>query len=326
VLSTHDRRRLTRSRLERLLFDYAIVLLFAVMILVYSIIEPSSFFTYGNLQTIVDTQAVLVLLALGLTLPLVTGEFDLSIGAMLGFTSILLTYLVGVQHWNMAAAIAVSLAVGAAVGFINGFFVVRIGVGAFITTLATGTILSGLTIAVSNGEILNGVPQSLQDFASHQFLGLATPVYLALGLAVVLWYVYEHTPVGRYLFFVGAGRDTARLVGLPVDRLRWSAFIACGLISSGAGIIAAAQLGGAVTGVGESYLLPAYAAAFLGATTIKPGRFNAWGTVIALYLVVTGTTGLELMGVENWVEYVFDGGALIAAVTFARVVSRESTA
>jgi ribose transport system permease protein len=319
-----DARSARSVSLRKFLYDYAVFLLFIALIVVYSIALPSTFPTSGNFQTIVDSQAVLLILALGLTVPLVTGEFDLSIGSMLGFASILTAWLLGEQHWGLAPGLLVVLAAGALVGTINGFLVVRVGVGAFITTLATGTILSGLTVAVSNGEVLNGIPDSLSNFTNGTLFGLSATVYMAAALAFGLWLVYEHTTLGRNLFFVGAGRETARLVGLPVARLRWGAFVFSGVVSSAAGILAAAQLGGSVTGLGESYLLPAYAAAFLGATTIKPGRFNAWGTVVALYLVVTGTTGLELMGVSNWVESVFDGVALIVAITFAQMASRRT--
>ena len=148
-------------------------------------------------------------------------------------------------------------------------------------------------------------------------------MYLAFVLVIALWYVYEHTPLGRALFFVGEGREAARLVGLRVDRLRFGAFVASGVISAGAGIVTAGQLGAADPSVGPSFLLPAYAAAFLGATTIKPGRFNAWGTVVALYLLVTGVTGLELLGSSSWVQEMFNGVALLIAVTFARFVALD---
>jgi ribose transport system permease protein len=180
-----------------------------------------------------------------------------------------------------------------------------------------------VTLAVSDGQILNTVSQPLVDFVQYQVLGLPIPVYLAFVLVAVVWYVFEHTPLGRYLFFVGEGREAARLVGLRVDRLRFGAFIVSGIISAAAGIITAGQLGAADPSVGPSFLLPAYAAAFLGATTIKPGRFNAWGTVVALYLLVTGVTGLELLGSSSWVQEMFNGIALLIAVTFARFVARD---
>lgn len=316
----------TRSRADRsrsILYRYAVVLVFAAMIGVFSGLLPHTFFTAGNFQTIVNSQAVLLMLSLALTLPLSVGEFDLSVASMLGFGAVLLAFLAGSWHWPLLPAILAVVGVGAFVGLVNGLFVVHFGVNAFITTLGTGTVLTGLTLAVSGGQILSGVPTSLSNFSTNELVGLAWPTYIALGFAVVLWYVYEHTPTGRYLFFVGEGRQVARLAGLPVGRLRWLAFVLAGVIAAACGIFAAGQLGSADPSVGPNYLLPAYAAAFLGATTIKPGRFNSFGTVVALYLLVTGVTGLELLGASSWVEQVFNGGALVVAVTFARLVSQE---
>lgn len=313
-------------RPTRWISDYAVVLVFVGVIVGFSIALPQTFFTVGNLQTIVGSQAVLLILTLGLIIPLSVGEFDLSIGALLGFSSMMLTWLTAYHHWNLWVAVIACLGIGLTVGGINGFLVVKVGLNAFIATLGTQTLLGGLTLGVSGGQILSGVPQQLTNIVSASLFGFPSPVYFALGLALVLWYVFERTPTGRYMYFVGTGSEAARLAGLRVDRLRWCAFAMSGLISSIAGLIAAGQLGGAVTGVGDSYLLPAYAAAFLGATTIHPGRFNPWGTVIALYLLVTGVTGLELLGAQDWVGQVFNGIALLAAVAFARLTSGEARA
>jgi ribose transport system permease protein len=316
-----------RSRRARvMLYRYAVVIAFLVFVAGFSVLLPDTFFTVGNFRTIVSSQAVLMMVALGLTLPLSTGEFDLSIGSMLGCAAVLTAYFTGELHWPLLLVVVATVGVGVIAGALNGFFVVRVGVNAFIGTLGTSTILTGLTLAVSGGQILNSVAQPLVDFVQYQIFGLAVPVYIAFALAIVLWYVYEHTPQGRYLFFVGEGREAARLVGLRVDRLRFGAFIASGAISAAAGIFTAGQLGAADPSVGPSFLLPAYAAAFLGATTIKPGRFNAWGTVVALYLLVTGVTGLELLGTSSWVQEMFNGIALLIAVTFARFVARDQAA
>ena len=315
--------RMDSRPLRKILYRYAVALALAAFFIAFSILLPSTFFTLGNVRTIVSSQAVLMMLALGLTVPLTTGEFDLSIGSMLGCAAVLTAFFTGELHWPLPFVIVGVLLVGALAGATNGLFVVRIGINAFIGTLGVSTILTGVTLAVSDGQILNTVAEGLVNFAQRQVFGLPLPVYLAFILVIALWYVYEHTPLGRALFFVGEGREAARLVGLRVDRLRFGAFVASGVISAGAGIITAGQLGAADPSVGPSFLLPAYAAAFLGATTVKPGRFNAWGTVVALYLLVTGVTGLELLGSSSWVQEMFNGVALLIAVTFARFVALD---
>jgi ribose transport system permease protein len=317
----------SKERNLRLLgYRYAVVIALAVFVVGFSLLLPTTFFTLGNFRTIVSSQAVLMILALGLTLPLTTGEFDLSIGSMLGCGAVLTAFFTGQLDWPLAVVVVATILVGLIAGALNGLFVVRIGVNAFIATLGTSTILTGLTLAVSGGQILNSVSQPLVDFVQYQIFGLAVPVYLAFALALVLWYVYEHTPTGRNLFFVGEGREAARLAGLGVNRLRFGAFLGSGAISATAGILTAGQLGAADPSVGPSFLLPSYAAAFLGAATIKPGRFNSWGTVVALYLLVTGVTGLELLGTSSWVQEMFNGAALLVAVTFARFVARDQAA
>ncbi|MCB1488449.1 MAG: ABC transporter permease [Bauldia sp.] len=318
--------RLRASRIRMFAYRYAVVFALVLLVVVFSVLLPNTFFTLGNFRTIVSSQAVLMILALGLTLPLTTGEFDLSIGSMLGCGAVLTAYFTGSLHFPLVLVVVVTILVGVIAGAINGFFVVRMGVNAFIGTLGTSTILTGVTLAVSGGQILNTVAEPLSDFVQHQIFGLAVPAYIGFSVAIALWYLYEHTPTGRHLFFVGEGREAARLTGLPVDRLRFAAFIGSGAISAAAGILTAGQLGAADPSVGPSFLLPAYAAAFLGAATIKPGRFNAWGTVVALYLLVTGVIGLELLGTSSWVQELFNGFALLIAVTFARFVVRDQAA
>jgi len=318
--------RLRGSRDRRaLLYRYAVVIALAVLVIGFSLAAPTTFLTLGNLRTIINSQGVLLILALGLTAPLISGDFDLSIGATLGFCGVLVAAFVGTLGWGGAPAILATFVAAFVVGTVNGWLVVGLGINAFIATLATSTVLAGLTLYVTDGTILTTVPVELQTFAQARLPGLqiGMPAVVAFVLVVVLWYVYEHTPVGRHLFFVGEGREVARLVGLPVARLRFGAFVASAGMSGLAGILLAGELGGLSPSVGPTLLLPAYAAAFLGATTIKPGRFNALGTLVALYLLVVGVTGLELLGVSSWVEQVFNGVALAIAVAFARLVSNE---
>jgi ribose transport system permease protein len=315
-----SRRRSRRG--EEFIYRYTVVLVLIAMVVVFSLLSPSTFFTTGNFTTIANSQAVLLILALALTLPLAVGEFDLSVASGLGFGAILTGYLGG-RHWPLALTVLAVLVVGAVVGLVNGLFVVHFGVNAFIVTLGTGTVLTGLTLLVSGGQILSGVSAGLSAAMTKTFAGLAVPVFIALALVIVLWYVYEYTPLGRYLTFIGLGAEVARLAGVAVKSLRWGAFVVAAVIAAGCGILAAGQLGSADPSASASYLLPAYAGAFLGTTVIRPGRFNAWGTVVALALLVVGVTGLQLLGAASWVEQVFNGGALVLAVTFAQLVSRS---
>jgi ribose transport system permease protein len=311
------------GRVLRILSHHAILLTLLLFILGFSLLRPDTFFTVGNLQAILATQALLLLVSLALTIPLAAGDFDLSIGFTLGFTMIFVAFLAGTHGWSWPATVALAGAAGVAIGVVNGFLVVVLGVNAFVTTLGTGTVVSGLTLAVSKGEVVIGVPHLVEQASRREFFGVPLVTYYAFALAIALWYVLEHTPLGRHMLFAGGGRDAARLAGVRVDAIRFGSFVAAAGICGFSGILAAGQIGAGDPTLGQTYLLPAYAAAFLGATTIKPGRFNAWGTVLALFLLATGITGLQLVGAPFWVEPVFNGVALTLAVTFARLASQE---
>ena len=312
-----------RGRGSEFLNKYAVVIVLAAMIAVFSILRPQTFFTVGNFTTLANSQAVLLILSLALILPLSVGEFDLSVASGLGFGAVLTGFLNGEGGWPLWATIAMVLVVGAVVGAVNALFIVQFEVNAFIVTLGTGTVLAGLTIWVSGGQILSNISPDLINTVTLTVGGLALPFWIAVALVLVFWYVYEYTPLGRYLTFVGLGAEVARLAGLPIRSLRFGAFIVAGIMAAGCGVLAVGLLGSADPSAGASYLLPAYAGAFLGTTVIRPGRFNALGTAVALALLVVGVTGLQLLGAAGWVEQVFNGAALILAVTFARIVSRH---
>jgi ribose transport system permease protein len=148
-------------------------------------------------------------------------------------------------------------------------------------------------------------------------------VYYGLALAAIVWWIFDHTPMGRRLFFVGRGSEAARLAGVNVDRYRAVSFIVAAVGAAVAGIILSGSLGSVQPSVGPTYLLPAYAGAFLGATTIRPGRFNPWGTIIALYLLTTGIQGLQLLGADVWVSDSFNGAALLLGVGVAQLAGRR---
>jgi ribose transport system permease protein len=315
------------GRVRDLTGRYGVILVLLAIPIFFSIYAPTTYFTTANFQTILSTQAVLVFLTLGLTMPLIVNEFDLSIGAQLGFATTLLAVLTVNHHMALGLAVLVCLGAGLVLGLVNGLVVVKLGVSSFITTLGTGTIMLGLTLKISGSTIITGVPSALESVVSGtQIAGLSLTVVYALALATALWYVYEHTPLGRYLYFTGFGRDAARLSGVRVDALRLGALIFSAMIATVAGLLQAGTLGGADPTAGNNFLLPAFAGAFLGATTIKVGRFNAWGSLIAVYLLQSGITGLQIVGLSGWVDQVFNGTALVLAVMFATIVARKTVA
>jgi len=188
-------------------------------------------------------------------------------------------------------------------------------------TLGMGTFIHGLTLWFSDTETISGVSMNLVGAVIiTRFLGIPLAFYYAFAAAIVIWYVFSYTALGQRLLFVGRGREVARLSGINVDRMRWGCLVVSAFLGASAGVIYAGTIGAADPNSGLTYLLPAFAAAFLGATSIQPGRFNPIGSVIAVYFLVTGITGLSIIGVSTFVQDLFYGGALIVAVTLSQLV------
>lgn len=294
-----------------------------LLVLVFAALRPDTFFTLGNAQTIFGSQSTLGFVSLAVLFPLLVGEFDLSIGANLG----LVTSAVAVFNVRLglpiAVAVILSLAIGGVVGAVNGFFVVSVGVDGIITTLAVGTLATGITYAITNYVTISGISTALVSVTSNQLLGVPYSFYYGIIAAGVIWYVLRYMPLGQYLLFVGRSRDVARLSGLNVQGIRFGSFVVAGLFAGLAGVVLAGTVGSADPTVGTTFLLPAYSAAFLGATTITPGRFNPIGTLVAVYFLVTGISGLQILGLSDWVQQVFYGLSLLFAVTVSVLARRR---
>jgi ribose transport system permease protein len=315
-----------RAWFSSALVRYTLILVLALLIVLFSLLRPATFPTYVNFVAIVSSQDVLVVLAVGLLFPLVAGEFDLSIGFTLGFTAMELAVLTGQVGMPVGLALLVSVLTGAVIGAINAVLVLRFQVNAFIATLGSGTVLQGLTLWLSAGSVVAGLPDVVSTIGTSSIGNIPYLVFFALLLSVVVYYVLEHTPFGRYLYATGSGRDAARLAGVRTEVLLAIAFVLSGLVSGLAGVMQTTVLGSANPDVGAQFLLPAFAAGFLGATAIKPGRFNVPGTILALFVLAIGIAGLSQLGAPLWVSPVFNGLALILAVALAVRRRRSITA
>jgi ribose transport system permease protein len=318
------RRTASSVRSMQFLERWALLFAWIAVVILFSLIKPDTYPTSGNFQTIFGSQAVLLMLTLGLILPLTTGDFDLSIASNMSLTSMLIAVL-NVNHgWAILPAVVAGLLAAILVGVINGALVVLIGIDSFIVTLGTGTVLLGIVQWISNATDVTGTSQVLTTWTiGHRIGGISLIFYYGVAATLILFYVFEYTPLGRRLLFVGRGRSVSRLSGLRVSRIRWGSFVCCGLFAGLAGIMYAGSLGGADPASGQTFLLPAFAAAFLGATAVYPGRFNPIGTFIAVYFLVSGITGLQLLGVQNFVQQLFYGGALVIAVALSTLARRR---
>jgi ribose transport system permease protein len=311
-------------RLSGLLSRWGLVLVFAAVFGAFSASLPNKFPTSGNLQDILTSQPPGIFIAYAAVLVLVVGEFDLSIGATLGLSQYIVLKFITHYGLSWQAAIVASIGVGAFIGAANAVAVVALGINSFIATIGVATILGGVLQWISSGNepIFGGAPHSFTALAQTKHV-VVLPVYYALVASLLLWVFLEYTVIGRQMRATGANRAAARLSGIHTGRARVIAFVAAGVLAAIGGILVTAQVGAADASSGPAYLLPAYAAAFLGATAIRPGFFNVWGTLIAIFLVAIGITGLQLEGAESWVTPVFNGGVLLLAVSVSNFAATQ---
>jgi ribose transport system permease protein len=313
----------TVKRITTFLFArYATAVLLVLLIVVFSVVT-SQFLTPTNWQNLLVIQAVVSCTAFGAILSLVVGEFDLSLGNMLGFLTMLGAFLGG-HGYSGEYVIPAMILAGALAGLINGVLTVHFQISSFIATLGTGILLSGFPLGLSGGQVLfDGIPPVILAIGQRQFLGLGISVWLTAGIAIGLLYMLEQTPFGRRLYAIGGSERVAFLAGIRTGALKIVAFVLAGVLIGVGAIFALGQNGAASAGFGPELLLPAYAAAFLGVTTYRPGYYNIPGAVIAIVLMAVGFNGLNLLGAPFWVQPIFNGGVLIIAVISARAEARH---
>lgn len=304
---------------------YALPLLLIALFIFFSVLPSTAttFSTAANLRNVAANESVIALASLAAIAPLIAGQFDVSVGAVVGMSQIAAAGAMA-HGLPLFEALTLALVLCAAVGAVNGWLVAYLGANSFITTLASGTLLGGLVSLYSHDQpILQGISPSLISFGQHDLLGVPQVVWLVAAVAVLLGYGLGWTVPGRQLASVGSNPRAAALVGMPVRRIVWSSFVASSLLAGLAGIVQVARTGTGNPAIGSSYTLAALSAAFLGATAVWPGRFNVAGTLIGVAFVAVSVNGLTLAGVADWVDPVFNGAALALAVAASRVFRRQ---
>jgi len=313
------RRGTTLARiLKRLDFkNISAVYLWIVLFIVFAVWTPGNFLTLGTLRSMADQQAVTTILALGLVISLAAGVFDLSVGLTLGASNVTVAWAVTDAHLPVALALLLGVAIGVCVGLVNAFLVVELGISSFIATLATSSVLTAYATWRSNDQQTQITNSTFAKFSNYPILGLPWTFWVMIVIAIVLWYVLRYRPVGRFLYATGGGGEAARLAGVRTNLVTAGALLATATIAGLAGAILTLRIGLGTPTIGSPYLIPAFSAAFLGSTQLGRGRFNVWGTVIAVYALATGTKGLNLIGGASWLPDLFNGIALAVAVSFS---------
>ena len=310
-------------RLARLAPVYGLVILTALLIALFSILLPDTFPTMLNLRSIVSDKAIIAILSLAAMIPMVAGKIDLTVGYGIVLWHILAISLqtLGLP-WPLACLVV--LALGAFSGFLNGLLVEVAKIDAFIATLGTGTVLYAIALWHTGGrQMVAQLPDGFYALNGTFVFGLPITGYYVIAIALVLWVVLEYLPIGRYLYAIGANPNAAALNGIAVPRFVMGAFVASGTLTALAGILLASKLRIGQASVGLEYLLPALVGAFLGSTTIRPGRVNVWGTLIGVTILAVGISGIQQFGGSFWVEPLFNGVTLLVAIGIAGYAQRK---
>jgi ribose transport system permease protein len=303
---------------------YGLIGAWVVLIAGFALAAPTML-TWPPYASMLGLNAIIVVLTLGLIVPLTAGDFDLSVASTLTLSAMLVAILNVKAGLPIPAAVIVALATGGLVGAVNAFFILYFRIQSLIVTLGVGYFLNGVVLWVSGSSVVFGTSLTplVRVVFSTKVLGVALQFWYALILTFVIWYVFEYTAAGRRLLFVGRGREVARLSGVKVDRVRAISLIVSGLVAAFAGVLYTGMRGSADPSSGLAFLLPAFAAAFLGSTAIYPGRFNAWGAFVAVYFLSTGILGLNFLGADSFVQNLFYGGGLVMAVSISQLVRKR---
>jgi ribose transport system permease protein len=297
---------------------FSALYLWAIFMIWFSITKHKTFLSRPTLNLVLSQNVVIGVVALAFLIPLTTGTFDLSIGTMMTLSLAIVSVIAKKHTMPMYYAVPLALAICALAGFISGFFVVKLRVNSFIATLGMSQVLTAICLKTSNSTISGVFSNTYTNVGSKLVFGQPLIVFYLLILAIIGWYVLEHTPLGRYMFATGGNPEAARLAGIRTDRYVWGSLVASAVLGGFAGIVFSWKVGNYTPDTGPAYLFPAIAAVFFGASQLK-GRANVWGAMIALYSLAWGVKGLQLTFTNNtvWIEPLFQGVALLAAVALA---------
>jgi ribose transport system permease protein len=304
--------------------QFALLGALLVTIVVFGALRPDSFLSVDNAKSIVSSAAPLLVVALGLTVVLVMQDFDLSVAGMIGLGGAVAVTLMSMHGIPWVLAIGAALAVGVLGGLLNAVLIAYLGGSAFVITLAMSTVFVGLEFAVTGQKtIFDGIPDGYANFAqSTWLLGLPAKVFIAAGLAVLVWLLLSQTEIGRYMHAIGSGPEAARLSGVRTREIRALGFVVAALLAVAAGILVTSSAAASTPQVGTPYLLPAFAAVFLGSAAFKVGQFNAPGTVLGVLFLGVIQNGLTMLSLSTAVINIVQGAILATAILVSRIGTR----
>jgi ribose transport system permease protein len=309
--------------LEKLSFrNISALYIFAVIFIVFSIWVPDTFLAESTWRSLIDSQAITALIAVGVVLSISAGAFNLAVGAEVGVGAILVAYFLSTAGFPIWVAIVLTIAAGAVIGVFSGLLITIARVDSFIATLGVSSILlAGISWISSDQQILN-LSSSFTTIGTTEFLGFTMPVWIMIAVAIVVWYLLERTPAGRHIYATGGNIEAARLSGIRTKWVIIASLAGGGMIIAFGGVLLTSTIGTGDPTLGPPYLLPAFTAVFLGSTQFRGGRFNVLGTVVVVYVLAAGVKGFQLAGAPTWIPELFNGVALLVAVALAKYQRR----
>jgi ribose transport system permease protein len=298
--------------------------IFVALFILFSVWEHETFLTTQTWRLLLDNQAITGMVAIGLVVPLSAGVIDLAVGTEVGIGAVLVAWLLAEHHLPIPVAIFLTLLAGAMVGVVMCLLIVRARIGSFIATLGMSSVLLAVTAWISGSQQILNLGPHFQAIATDKLLGLTYPVWILAAVSLLVWYLLERTPYGRRVYATGGNAEAARLAGVRTTRVILLVTVTGGVITALAGILETSQLATGDPTISNAYLLPAFAACFLGSTQFQRGRFNVAGTLVAVAVLAVGVKGLELAGAPVWLPNLFNGAALLLAVAFAQIQKSPS--
>lgn len=299
------------------------VIALAVLVIVFTIAGNGVFLTAGNMTNILNQVAILTIIAVAQTFVMVVGDFDLSVGttATLSGASAAALMIAGVP---VPMAIILALVVGTLVGVINGILVAYLNLSAFVATLATMTTVGGLALIVTGGTTLYGWPEEFAFIGQSRVNGVPFPVIYAILIALIAWAVLRFTTIGRRWYAIGGNAEVARLSGVSVRSTRFLAFTVAGFLSGLGGIVLVSRLGSAGSSSANDLMMFAVAAVFLGMTLLRSGQANIGGTIVGVAIIGVVQNGLNIIGVNTYIQQVLIGLIIIAAVLLSGLKQKNT--
>ncbi len=307
------------SHFSLILKKWGTIIGFVVLFLVFSVLRPDAFPEWKNLRNILEQVATLAIVSAGVTIVMVTGDFDLSVGSLASLVGIVTGILM--KHGvDVFVSIAVGLVLGGLCGLLNGVLVAYGGLSAFVATLATMTAYGGLSLLVSDGVTIFGLPASFQWLGQGTCGPVPVPVFFMVLVAFLAWVLLEQTTFGRRLYAIGGNQEAAHLSGINEKVLRLVGFCLSGVTAAFGGIILSSRLFSAHPQAGNPFMLNAAAAVFLGMTVYREGEAHILGTLLGVLIMGVLGNGLNILGVNSYVQSILTGVIIVLAVLSSSIV------